>query len=48
MHGFWEIAVESFFVFHCFCQFIDKVNEESWQSVLININFANILSMFNE
>ena len=37
---FWEIAVERFFVFYCFCQYIDKVNDENWQNVLININFC--------
>ena len=26
------MAVESFFVFYCFCQYIDKVNEENWQN----------------
>ena len=26
-YGFWDIAVERFFVFYCFCQYIDKVND---------------------
>ena len=38
-YGFWDTAVERFFVFYCFCQYIDKVNEENWQNMLININF---------
>ena len=37
---FWEIAIERFFVFYCFCQNIDKVNEGNWQNVLIIINFC--------
>ena len=30
----------SFFVLYCICQYIDEVNEENWQNVLININFC--------
>ena len=42
---FWDMVVESLFVFYHFCQlYIDKINEESWQNVLMNINFfTNIL-----
>ena len=36
-NGFREIAVERFFVFYCFCQYIDKVNEENWQKVVMNM-----------
>ena len=36
---FWDTAVERFFEFYCLCQYIDKVNEENWQNMLININF---------
>ena len=46
--GFREIffAVERFFVFYCFCQYINKVNKENhdWQKVVMN--FANILVKF--
>ena len=43
-YGFREITVERFFVFYCFCQYIDKVNEENWQNVLININFCQFFT----
>ena len=36
-NGFREIAVERFFVFYCFCQYIDKVNEENWQKMVMNM-----------
>ena len=29
---FWEIAIERFFVFYCFCQYIDKSNEQNSNS----------------
>ena len=47
MYGFQNMLVFSFFVLYCICQYIDEVNEENWQNMLININFwqyfANIL-----
>ena len=45
-YGFWEIDVEKFFVFYCFCQYIDKVNEESWQNMFIKINFCQFFFFF--
>ena len=34
-YSFWNVAVERFYVFYCFCQYIDKVNE----NMLISIHF---------
>ena len=36
-NGFLEIAVERFFVYYCFYQYIDKVNEENLQKVVMNM-----------
>ena len=38
-YGFQNMIVFSFFEYFCICQYIDEVNEENWQNVLININF---------
>ena len=41
MYGFQNMLVfRFFFVLYCIFQYIDEVDEENWQSVLININFC--------
>ena len=42
---YYNMFIFSFFVLHCICQYIDEVNEENWQNMLININFCQY---FNE
>ena len=34
-YGFQNMFVFSFFVLYCICQYIDEVNEENWQNMLI-------------
>ena len=47
MYGFQNMLDFIFFVLYCICQYIDEVNEEYWQNMLIDINlcqyFINML-----
>ena len=43
---FWDTTVKSFFVFYCFCQNFDKVNEENCQNMVMNIFFLPIIYQY--
>ena len=42
-YSFWNVAVERFYVFYCFCQYTDKVNGDMLISIHFCQNFTNIL-----
>ena len=48
IYGFWEIAVERFLEFYCLCQYSDKINEENWQNMHINIIFWQMSSDYEQ